>query len=340
MIRGHAFAIFGFAASMVVVATPSVALAQGSPGQPADERNADESSGEDVLVEEGNAAREAQRRAREAKRRARDLYKKGKTLVRAKDFDQGIAAIEAAYELDPRVEHLYNLGAAHHLKGDKRRALEYYQRVIVDSTSGQLVRLARRFAGQLEREIAAEEASRAAFEAREEAAERAVELDRARRKAIEEARAARRELRRVRADLQASREQTTRLQSRRDRWRAIARSRGGRGKRFIGSVLMVTGGSALGMAGAYALVARKADSELEDLDEGASQAGLREISDQADERFLVLSIAGGSMFIAGAVLYILGERDATRSPELSESALTITPTLGSGAAGISISGRF
>ncbi|MEM9488391.1 MAG: tetratricopeptide repeat protein [Myxococcota bacterium] len=291
---------------------------------------------------------EPQLSPRQARLRARRLFRSGQKQVRNKQYDQGIAAIEAAYELDPRVEHLYNLGAAHHLKGDHSKALDYYRRVISDGGPRRLVQVAERFVVELEREVAAAEQAEALRKAESSSREARREI----KKNIEARRVSERQLKETRADLEAMTARASRAEAERDRWQAIAEVRGGgRGKRVFGAFMMLVGGVGAGGGLAYRLVADQADSELDDLSADAEEArpGLERIEGDADDRFLVLTIAGGTLFVIGATVYLLGERDARRTPEFKprgkaegkrSAGLIVVPALGPDSAGLLMRGEF
>ena len=343
---------------VLVVALSLVTITLAAPvssalAQDADDKNEPASSDSDKddkddKKDDATARKDAARPPRgskAARSRARNLFKRGQALIRVQQYDDGIAAIEEAYELDPRIDHLYNLGAAHHIKGDKRKALAYYQKVIDAEKPRELVRLATRFARQLEAEIAEEEAASARLKAAEEAAQKSAEQAEKAKKAKKEAAAARAKLKKVDLALSVSKRRESRARKQRDEWRAVAEARGGgRGKRFFGSLFMIVGGAALGATGAYAVVARQADSKNEGLAPGdmGFQPGVQEIADEAEERMVILAITGGALITTGLVIYILGERNARQpdGPPDRAGDVALTPAVLPHSAGLQVFGRF
>lgn len=293
-------------------------------------------------------ARGPRRGSRRARRKARGLFKKGQRLVRTKKFDQGIAAIQAAYTLDPRVDHLYNLAVAYHLKGDKRVALDYYRKVAAEGKKKKLVRLAVRFARELESELETREEEEEEEERPSRGELRAALQDAqdARQTSEQETATTRTRLSEVESELLASREREAKILAERDRLLEDNLSRGGRGKRIIGSTLMITGGASLGVALAYALVARQASDEIDGLEPGedAFQPGVEEIGEDADQRLLIFSIAGGVALTAGAVVYLLGERGAgdgsAADGMVGDGGVSIAPAVSQDSAGVQVFGRF
>ena len=90
-------------------------------------------------------------------RAAKRHFARGKSYIKQNKYDDAIRELEAAYQLDPKNEHLYNLGVAHHLKGDKKVALDYYTKFLATNPRGSAGRDATKYAEDLQKEIAAEE---------------------------------------------------------------------------------------------------------------------------------------------------------------------------------------
>jgi tetratricopeptide (TPR) repeat protein len=276
------------------------------------------------------APAEAKPPAREDRVKAAAELKRGMKLIAEQKYDEAIAAISSAYALDPKTEHLYNLGVAYHLKGDKRAALDHYQRFLASgSKNRQLLKVAKDYATQLEAELAAEDAARIAREKAEADRKTAAEEE-ARRKAAED----------------AEKQRLADEAARRDRERvapapATTVSGGGRGKRAIGTGLLVAGGAALGVAVLAGLDARSANDELDGLGEGdqwtISKQWLHDRGESSEQRALIFGIAGGALVAGGAVLYYLGERDARRG---GERPVAVAPVLGAGVAGVGVAGAF
>ncbi|MBZ0238883.1 MAG: tetratricopeptide repeat protein, partial [Deltaproteobacteria bacterium] len=100
--------------------------------------------------------------AKAQKREAQRHFDAGKRFIKQKSFDEAIAELQRAYELDPRTEHLYNLAVAHHLKGDAEQAMKFYRAFLAESPSGKAARDAQRFLSKLEAAEAERQAKLAA----------------------------------------------------------------------------------------------------------------------------------------------------------------------------------
>jgi tetratricopeptide (TPR) repeat protein len=61
---------------------------------------------------------------------AAEHYKQGKAFFDAKQYDQAIVEYLAAYQIDKRPAHLYNIGRAYRLAGNAKLAIEYYQKFL------------------------------------------------------------------------------------------------------------------------------------------------------------------------------------------------------------------
>src|SRR5437870_3536691 len=68
--------------------------------------------------------------AGEKEKEAAEHFKAGKKAFDALDYDKAVAEYLAAYELSPRPVLLYNVGCAYQLKGEKRKAVVYFQRYL------------------------------------------------------------------------------------------------------------------------------------------------------------------------------------------------------------------
>jgi tetratricopeptide (TPR) repeat protein len=272
-------------------------------------------------------AQTAPRPERADRVRAEAELKRGMKLIAEQQYDEAIAALSAAYELDPKSEHLYNLGVAYQLKGDKRSALDRYRQFLAaGSTNRQLVKAAERYAAELEAAIAAEE--QAAKEAADaEAARKAADEEAARKAAEEEAR-------------RKAAEQADRQARERAAQTSPAPSRAGRTKRIAGASMAAAGAAALGVAVVAALEARSANDELDRLETGdnwdVSREWLHDRGESAEQRALIFAAVGAGLTAGGVVLYVLGERDARGA----ERSVVIAPAVGAGGAGVTLRGAF
>lgn len=89
---------------------------------------------------------------------ARTHFDRGRRLVDRKEYSAAIVELEAAYRLDPRSEHLYNLAVAYHLAGQRTEAIDRYRAFLAQVSRGPTARLARDYLAALEAEAAAERA--------------------------------------------------------------------------------------------------------------------------------------------------------------------------------------
>lgn len=67
---------------------------------------------------------------------ARTRYKQGKAFLDAKLYDDAIHEFEAAYQIAPVPELLFNIAQADRLKGDAAKAIEMYRRYIEQAPNG------------------------------------------------------------------------------------------------------------------------------------------------------------------------------------------------------------
>ena len=91
-------------------------------------------------------------------------YKQGRAFFDQGAYDQAIAEYQKAYDLDQKAAHLFNIGRAHHLKGDRKAALDFYRRYLTAEPEGQVAAQARQFVVAATRELEEAEAQRKAAE--------------------------------------------------------------------------------------------------------------------------------------------------------------------------------
>jgi hypothetical protein len=94
----------------------------------------------------------------EKRSRAKEHFRKGKAFQDAGAYDQAIAEYQAAFDLMPLPELIFNLGQCHRLKGDKRAAVAAYNRYLEAAPAGRGAPDARGFVAELSRQIAEEDA--------------------------------------------------------------------------------------------------------------------------------------------------------------------------------------
>lgn len=112
---------------------------------------------------------------------ARGHFRSGSAWYSEGKYDKAIAEFEAAWELAPLPDILFNLGQAHRLAGDKRAAIRAYRRYLGTSPRGPAALAARRHLDELEADLLREEREREerlAAEAQKEAEERRLRQER------------------------------------------------------------------------------------------------------------------------------------------------------------------
>ena len=66
--------------------------------------------------------------------RARDLYKRGIEEYKAQKYEQAVATLKEAYELDPKPDSLFALAQAERLAGRCPEALVHYRKLLAETT--------------------------------------------------------------------------------------------------------------------------------------------------------------------------------------------------------------
>lgn len=87
------------------------------------------------------------------RRKASEHVKNGDAFKDAGDFDAAASEYQKAYALVPHPVLFFNLAQVYRLGGDKVKALDYYERYVVEDPTGRASRQARQFIEQLRREI-------------------------------------------------------------------------------------------------------------------------------------------------------------------------------------------
>jgi tetratricopeptide (TPR) repeat protein len=132
---------------------------------------------------------------------AKKHFQAGKKHHDAGEWDKAVEDYLAAYQLDPSPAFLFNLGQVYRLKGDREKAVEYYQRYLEAAPDAKGSEEARTYATKLQAELDAQAAAaRAKVEADAQAeAQRKAEEDQ-RQRAAEEAERQKLEAERVTAE--------------------------------------------------------------------------------------------------------------------------------------------
>lgn len=107
----------------------------------------------------------AQKKADPKEKQAAAHYKQGKAFFSAGAYDKAVEAYLAAYTLVPKSALLFNAARAYHLKGDRPKAVEYYNLYLGQEPDGKASDEAREYVAGLTREMEAEaEAARKKIE--------------------------------------------------------------------------------------------------------------------------------------------------------------------------------
>ncbi len=307
-----------------------------------------------------------------AKKEAQKQFDLGRKYQDLGKFDEAVAEYQRAYDLVPAPPMLFNIGQAYRLKGDARKALEFYEKFLGVQPNGAGTSEARKHIKTVRQQIAVEDANaaRAKAEAEAEAARRAAaaEVEAARKR---EAEAARREaearrtaevnaesrkklqaeeevrIKRLAAEMEAA-ARKKREQDEADRKRRLAEAEeAGGGVRVAGSVLMFTGLVVAALGAIPLSLAMKENSKLQRFNQGMGQwtDDLQKTYDrrQNDQKLaLQLAVGGGISFVLGIVIYRVGigiqsgaVEDASKAP-----ATTLLPAVGPNFAGLDLRRSF
>ena len=292
---------------------------------------------------------------------ARQHFDRGRKLIQQKYYGKAIVELEEAYRLDPKSAQLYNLGVAHHLKGDRATAIDYYRRFLAAQPAGGTARKAKTYLTGLEKQIEAEEKAaedaRKAAEAVRKAAEPAPdpEKEKAMRNAIaeaeERAREAEREAARQRAAADARRHELERAavaQRAADERLRLAREAAAHERACRQRTLRTSAWIALGVGAAGAVTAGAfgglARHEAAKLDEATPMWSWRDDASPYYERattYRTVSYASAVVGVVGlatgGALLWLG-REGEASPAMTGA--TLAPAAGPGQVGVNVVGRF
>lgn len=98
--------------------------------------------------------------ASDAKQKAKELFERGNDYLNRKDYPRAAEEFEAAYKLLPDDTMLFNLAYVYQLKGDRKLAIDYYQRYLKAIPNGPVSQEAREYLQKLTEEQATEDRKR------------------------------------------------------------------------------------------------------------------------------------------------------------------------------------
>jgi tetratricopeptide (TPR) repeat protein len=255
---------------------------------------------------------------------AKKHFKAGKKHHDAGEWDAALGEYLHAYQLDPSPAFLFNIGQVYRLKGDRGKALDYYQRFLEAAPRARGSDEARTFATELKTTLDAEAAARQAQETETERARAETERAQAaeQRRAEETQQETLEAERRVAEVARANATEARRKAERRLRYAGIASA-------AVGAV-----GIALGIM--FGLDAR--DLQHEVTNPSLYQTGWTTALDQAasdgQSKNLAMEISigvGSALVVGGAVLIFLGR---------PSHEVTVAPLVTPHAAGAAIEWRF
>lgn len=235
------------------------------------------------------AAPAARGQSEEEKAVARQHFQKAKELHEQKRYGEAAAEYLEAYRHMPAPAFLYNAGQVYRLGGEKRKAIEHYEKYLELEPNGEGAADARQFVAELKAALAAEEAAAGAAAppagAGEPGGPGAPPIGEA----------------------------------------PPARDTGARPGRTLMLAGLVSGGigvAALGAAAVFAVKARTANGDLDGYrGTWSPEQADRYDSGQAAERNMTISlVVSGVALAAGGALYVLGRREAGRAASVSAAA--------------------
>lgn len=269
-----------------------------------------------------------------AQKAAEEHFRKGTELYESGGFNWAVEEYSAGFDLTGEPRFLFWMGRCYEDMGEKRKAVEQYQRYLAaepdgassDEAGTRVAKLSAEIEHQDEMEQ--ERLRQEAEEARQK--ERAREAARRKRELFEKA------LDRKRKQMLVEAEQQQRAAVR----AAARRERRKRHFRQAGLITMGVGAVSLAAGAVYGLGAKSASDDLSDHDTGAWTDDLIDKQDdgeRAERRMFYLTGIGAAALVTGGVLYLLGRPDS--APETSPG-LSLRPSVGATHAALSLSGRF
>ena len=221
---------------------------------------------------------------------AKKHFQDGKRHHDAGEWDAALDDYLHAYQLDPSPAFLFNIGQVYRLKGDRGKALDYYQRYLEAAPRAQGSEEARAFAAKLKAELDADAIARQA-QAAEVARAQAEEQRRA-----EEAQQLQLEADRNSAEVARGND-------------AEARRKAERRLRYSGIASAAAGAVGIALGLKFGLDARDLQNEVTDPSLTMWTTGLDQAASDGQSKNLAMEISigvGSALVVGGAVLIYLG----------------------------------
>ena len=252
---------------------------------------------------------------------AREHFKRGEAHQSLGQYDLAIAEYLAGYDRAPRPQFLFNIAQCYRLKGDKVTAVGYYRRYVAADPNGKGAAEAQQHLGELERELAEQSASDTAKPAPEPVAPPAPA-----------------------PELGATAPAPTTVPAPRplvaptDVPARAPPTRRERAYKITGLAAMGTGVVAAVVGVGYTVKMEGLENRVEKPDDNTYNDRVDSDARRAAKISYVFYGVGGGLAVTGAVLYWLGGRE--RAEPRSGRAMTLSPLVGPGMAGVSASGCF
>lgn len=231
---------------------------------------------------------------------ARAHFQAGETHYRAARYQEAITEYEAAYAAEPLPALLFNIAQAYRLDGKAAQAIDYYQRFLDASPDGRAAEAARAH-------IVALGGVPSSASTRPEGPAPASSTDQEPARPIAESPPSRSVLPTATMPAVAAPDLTVDDRPKRARGRAL---------RLAGVGTAAAGVLLSGTAIYFGLRARSLSDEISDFDGGTWMTALDDkirAGEAAERNAVIFGIAGGAAVTAGAILYMVGRRNARES---------------------------
>jgi tetratricopeptide (TPR) repeat protein len=237
---------------------------------------------------------------------AKAHFQQGTAAYALADYDNAIREYEAAYKLFPLPDILFNIAQSYRFKGEKKIAVDYYQRYLRAQSIGGAADEARAHIAELARliELEAREAERRAEEKRaaDEAAQR------------------------------AAAQTKPRIENDHVPPPNLGPARRGRVEKIAGVALIAVGVAALAAGGAFVGLAKAANDDFLHPRDGVFNASAEDKRSLYSTLDITFFAVGGAAAISGITLLLVGHHHAHN--------WSLAPVVSPERAALSLTGRF
>jgi tetratricopeptide (TPR) repeat protein len=282
------------------------------------------------------------------KAEGRAHFSQGRAFQDAGAYDDAIKEYQAAYQLTPLPLLLFNIAQSYRLKGDKRAAIEHYEKYLAADPEGPAGDEARDHVANLKLKLQLEETEALRKKAADEAVEakrRADEADAERKRALDDEALRRKgaadeetRLRKLAEEMAQTQAKRRAEEAEEHRKQLAIAERVGRPYTIAGAVAIVAG---IALGGGFVWIPVKDASDKQHNIENAT-AWTKDLDGQVqsqvtDSRAVIgMVAAGGGLILAGTALCITGARLRSNAVERVTFAPILTPTQ----SGFAVAGRF